>query len=542
MTHFFPFLFSSFFLCREETSQPNEKLRVKKIKPPAPIITQPNHSLNGNTSNSYSYTSTTPTHINAETSPHGLPQSYQYGYNHIVYSPHNSEMLTVSSYPPVAYSSVMYSSTTSQQSHFHFPLQYSHQPPSPQMATHQTMVHPSSPHHFTYDFPQFLHQHHHNLHSPHHSPHNQNLTHHTFSHTPISMSVPHSVPMPMPTTQDYQRSINYSSQSSASLHQQQLPQYQQQYNQQQQQKQQHHEAVNATPPKQQSTARKAAKLASKVFFPETNNEPQNLYQKYYNESQSFILSSQTRSSSATTRSNRNRKNHQNKSFKPHPPQVSVSVPDIKQEIFPENNTDEGEEALVDFQSIFGRILQMSQDQAGCKILQKIVKRGSQEDLEMIYQEVAGSLGAILNDVFGNYFFQCLYEQANSELKHKIVGSVLCHLLEGAKNCYGTRSVQYLIKNSSEDLELYTQLKSQLLPNLHQLCTDRYGNHCIKQLLMSGNYEMNLDIIEFLKSRWYEFCIHQYCGSTIQTCLKHFATQTIDLATHIIGNIIDFIQV
>mmetsp|Transcript_13418 Transcript_13418/g.13926 ORF Transcript_13418/g.13926 Transcript_13418/m.13926 type:complete len:281 (+) Transcript_13418:1120-1962(+) len=159
----------------------------------------------------------------------------------------------------------------------------------------------------------------------------------------------------------------------------------------------------------------------------------------------------------------------------------------------------------------------------------------------MYQEVNGVLGTILKDVFGNYFFQCLYEQANSELKHKIVGSVLCDIFDGAKNCYGTRSIQCLIKNSSEDIDLFTKLKSQLIPNLYQLCTDRYGNHCIKQLMMSGTYEMNIDIVEFLKSHWYEFCIHQYCNSVVQTCLRTYPLHILDFCELIISEVLALIQ-
>lgn len=196
----------------------------------------------------------------------------------------------------------------------------------------------------------------------------------------------------------------------------------------------------------------------------------------------------------------------------------------------------------EYHAISGRIHAMSQDQAGCKILQKIVKRLSQEHLEAVFQEIAPVLPLIFRDGFGNYFFQCFFEYSHLELKQRILDAVSSHLVNGATDNFGTRSVQFLIAKSSEVPPLYLLLRSHLVHDLYRLCTDRYGNHCVKELITHGTYEVNMDIVDFLSSRWYEFCCHQFGNTVVQTCLRAYQAHTLSFAELIMSETLSLMQV
>jgi hypothetical protein len=197
---------------------------------------------------------------------------------------------------------------------------------------------------------------------------------------------------------------------------------------------------------------------------------------------------------------------------------------------------------LEFSTILGRVHVMSQDQAGCKILQKLVKHLSPEQLEVIFQEVALVLPLIFRDVFGNYFFQCYYDQSHTELKQRIVHALSSSLSHGAMNNFGTRSIQFLIRKSTEPVELFLLLKSYLIPHLYHLCIDRYGNHCIKELIINGSYQINGDVVEFLRSRWYELCCHQYGNTVLQICLRTYHEHVLSFAEIITTEALSLMQV
>jgi hypothetical protein len=196
----------------------------------------------------------------------------------------------------------------------------------------------------------------------------------------------------------------------------------------------------------------------------------------------------------------------------------------------------------EYQAISGRIHAMSQDQAGCKILQKIVKRLSQEHLEAVFQEIAPVLPLIFRDGFGNYFFQCYFEYSHVDLKKKILEIISSYLANGASDNFGTRSVQFLIAKSSDIPQLYLLLRSHLIPDLYRLCTDRYGNHCIKELITHGTFEVNKDIVDFLTSHWYEFCCHQFGNTVVQTSLRVYKAHTLPFAELIMSEALSLMQV
>jgi hypothetical protein len=197
---------------------------------------------------------------------------------------------------------------------------------------------------------------------------------------------------------------------------------------------------------------------------------------------------------------------------------------------------------LDFETIVGRVHEMSQDQAGCKILQKLVKYLSQDELEILFHEIASVLPLIFRDVFGNYFFQCYFEHSNYDLKYRIIQTLSFAICSGAMNNYGTRSIQFLITRSAESRQLLLLLKSYLFPQIYHLCMDRYGNHCIKQLIITGSYEINMDVVDFLRSRWYELCCHQFGNTVVQTCLRTYHEHVLSFAEIITGEALTLMQV
>ena len=66
---------------------------------------------------------------------------------------------------------------------------------------------------------------------------------------------------------------------------------------------------------------------------------------------------------------------------------------------------------------------MAKDQHGCRFLQRKFAEGTQEEIEMIFDEIIDHIVELMTDPFGNYLVQKLLEVCNKDQQTKILKSV-----------------------------------------------------------------------------------------------------------------------
>ena len=89
----------------------------------------------------------------------------------------------------------------------------------------------------------------------------------------------------------------------------------------------------------------------------------------------------------------------------------------------------------------GQILTMALDQQGSRYLQQQIESGSEEDRQMIFEEVFKSIYTLITDVFGNYVVQKVIEFGSRAQRKACVQKLLGRTLEFSFHTYGCRVVQ-----------------------------------------------------------------------------------------------------
>ncbi len=82
------------------------------------------------------------------------------------------------------------------------------------------------------------------------------------------------------------------------------------------------------------------------------------------------------------------------------------------------------------------------------ILQKMLMEASEENLDLIIKEMAGTFSLIIKNKNGNYFCSDLFKSCNEKQRIKILQEISVTLSEDCLDEYGTHSIQTLIENSS----------------------------------------------------------------------------------------------
>lgn len=73
--------------------------------------------------------------------------------------------------------------------------------------------------------------------------------------------------------------------------------------------------------------------------------------------------------------------------------------------------------------VTGRIYLMAKDQYGCRFLQRKFAEGTQEEIDMIFEEIIDHIVELMTDPFGNYLVQKLLEVCTKDQQMKILESI-----------------------------------------------------------------------------------------------------------------------
>ncbi|KAF7829929.1 putative pumilio-like protein 7, chloroplastic [Senna tora] len=170
----------------------------------------------------------------------------------------------------------------------------------------------------------------------------------------------------------------------------------------------------------------------------------------------------------------------------------------------------------------GYVYNLAKDQNGCRFLQRMVDKGSSEDMQIVFEGIVDNVVELMMDPFGNYLVQKLLDVCREEQKLQIVCMVTKEpgqLVRISLNTHGTRVVQKLIEtlNSRKQISL---VKSALQAGFLDLIKDLNGNHVIQRCLQCLSCQDN----EFIFYAAAKFCAdiatHQHGCCVLQRCIDH----------------------
>lgn len=175
--------------------------------------------------------------------------------------------------------------------------------------------------------------------------------------------------------------------------------------------------------------------------------------------------------------------------------------------------------------IEGKVIEIAQDQNGCRFLQKKFDEGGPAAISQVFDEILGSILTLMTDPFGNYLIQKLLDRCSEEQRLQVLKAVVPNgdLVTAALNTHGTRAVQKLIETltSREQTQLVV---NALRPGIVVLIRDLNGNHVVQRCLQRLSPEESQFIYDAASEHCLDIATHRHGCCVLQRCIDYSTNQ------------------
>lgn len=140
----------------------------------------------------------------------------------------------------------------------------------------------------------------------------------------------------------------------------------------------------------------------------------------------------------------------------------------------------GTRRRLDLADIQGHVVEFSKDQYGSRFTQEKLDLASEEERQLVFDEILLSAREVMNDVFGNYVVQKLFEFGTPQQCTLLIDQMRGHVVKLSLCTYGCRVVQRALEcvPLAEKLLLSLELEPQVLACVK----DQNANHVVQKLL------------------------------------------------------------
>ncbi|KAF9053707.1 ARM repeat-containing protein [Hymenopellis radicata] len=172
----------------------------------------------------------------------------------------------------------------------------------------------------------------------------------------------------------------------------------------------------------------------------------------------------------------------------------------------------------ELQDIFGYVVEFSGDQHGSRFIQQKLETATNEEKQAIFDEIvpANTLH-LMQDVFGNYVIQKLFEYGSPVHKAILASTMEGHVLQLSLQLYGCRVVQKAIEYTPPERQalFVGEIESHVL----ECVQNANGNHVIQKMIERISPDM-LGFIDAFKGHVGELSMHTYGCRVLQRCLEY----------------------
>lgn len=135
----------------------------------------------------------------------------------------------------------------------------------------------------------------------------------------------------------------------------------------------------------------------------------------------------------------------------------------------------------------GQVSQLAAHTYGCRVVQRLLEHGTEEDKQTILVELHKSAQMLITDQYGNYVTQHVIEHGKPEDREKMIQLVLSQLVTLSKHKFASNVVEKCIQfgNADERRSIREQLSApgpDGASHLQLIMKDQYGNYVIQKLL------------------------------------------------------------
>ncbi|EJD06040.1 ARM repeat-containing protein [Fomitiporia mediterranea MF3/22] len=172
----------------------------------------------------------------------------------------------------------------------------------------------------------------------------------------------------------------------------------------------------------------------------------------------------------------------------------------------------------ELKDIFGYIVEFSGDQHGSRFIQQKLETATSDEKQIVFDEIVpGAALQLIQDVFGNYVIQKLFEHGTQVQKTILANAMEGHILALSLQMYGCRVVQKAIEFvlPEQQASFVKELEGHVL----RCVKDANGNHVIQKLLERVSPE-RLGFVQAFKGNVYELSTHPYGCRVLQRVFEH----------------------
>lgn len=172
----------------------------------------------------------------------------------------------------------------------------------------------------------------------------------------------------------------------------------------------------------------------------------------------------------------------------------------------------------ELRDIYGYIVEFSGDQHGSRFIQQKLETATSEEKQFVFEEIVpANILQLVQDVFGNYVIQKLFEHGTQMQKTLLANTMEGHVLHLSLQMYGCRVVQKAIEYILPDQQ--AAFVRELDGHVLKCVMDANGNHVIQKLIERVSPD-KLGFVSSFRGSVHELSTHAYGCRVLQRCLEH----------------------
>ncbi|KAI6022683.1 armadillo-type protein [Pisolithus marmoratus] len=141
----------------------------------------------------------------------------------------------------------------------------------------------------------------------------------------------------------------------------------------------------------------------------------------------------------------------------------------------------------ELRDIFGYVVEFSGDQHGSRFIQQRLETATSEEKQIVFDEIVPHNALqLIQDVFGNYVIQKLFEHGTQVQKTILANTMEGHILPLSLQMYGCRVVQKAVEFILPEQQ--GAFVKELDPHVLKCVKDANGNHVIQKLIERRCFE------------------------------------------------------
>lgn len=145
----------------------------------------------------------------------------------------------------------------------------------------------------------------------------------------------------------------------------------------------------------------------------------------------------------------------------------------------------------------GQVSPLAQHTYGCRVIQRILERGTSADSEEILRELFAVANMLIMDQYGNYVAQHIIIKGKHDESMRMIQLVMNQLVSFSRHKFASNVVETCIQHATPEqrtsiLQQFTDVGSDGTSVLSQMMRDQYGNYVIRKswgLAKGGAHEL-----------------------------------------------------